>query len=114
MGFLKDTQEKYIFLLDEYKKQTMNDEIEKLSEAAIGKMINDGTIVEPLDVLEKLSEFRQQDIEELKILNKAIEFGKVNSTHITKEASLGSLAEKSTSVENAEERFISFLTEDLY
>lgn len=114
MSFSQEVQKKYDFLLDEHKDNLERKEIEKLAMEAIEKQVDDGDIGSPTELLEKLSEYREQSVEELQILNKAIDLGKSPKvrTEVEKEASFGTLSEK-YSVDGQENNLISFLLEDL-
>jgi hypothetical protein len=105
-----DIKEKYSFLLDEHKKSNEQENIEKLAFSAVEKLVEKGSISEPQEVIEKLSEFRNNSVEELKILNKAIELGRDTTSDDIK---LGSLAEEKPAFpESAEDKFNNFLLSD--
>ena len=96
MSFEKTAQEHYNFLLEEYEKSQGADEREKLAMTVVTKMVERADLTEPGEVLEKLAELRQQTTEDLKILEKAVELGRIpggEGPTKTASASLGSLAE---------------------
>jgi len=107
MEFEKTAQEQYKFLLTEFEKKQVHEEVEKLAMAVITKMVEKSDITEPGEVIEKLAELRQQSIEDLKVLEKAVELGRN-----TKETSvkLGSLSDEASY--DGKDPLTSFLLED--
>jgi len=114
MSFEKRAQEHYSFLLEEYEKSQGIDEVEKLAMAVITKMVEREDITEPGEVIEKLAELRQQSAEELKVLEKAVELGRIhkNETPTKTASSLGHLSDSSNG--DGQNNLIKFLLEDEY
>jgi uncharacterized protein Smg (DUF494 family) len=113
MSFEKNAQEHYNFLLEEYEKSQGSQEVEKLAMTVITKMVEREDITEPNEVIEKLAELRQQTTEDLKVLDKAVELGRVQSTEEpTKIAStsLGHLTDEPTG--DGQDNITKFLLED--
>jgi hypothetical protein len=109
---MSDINTKFAFLLDEFKKNKSTEEVEKLAMAAIEKQVELGDIKEPEEVIEKLAQYRNESVENLVILNKAIEIGK-KPDNFEKEASLGSISDnKPANPSSAEEGFFQALIED--
>lgn len=117
MEINNDIKEKYDFLLDQYRVKSATEEVEKLATIIIDKQIESGNISEPAEVIEKLAEYRGQTVEELTVLDKAVDLGFSPKEEMEKEASteLGKIAEDShdySSGGNAEDRFVDFLITD--
>ncbi len=96
MSFEKTAEEHYKFLLEEYEKSQSIEEIEKLAMIVVTKMVEREDITEPGEVIEKLADLRQQTPEDLKVLEKAVEMGRIPGKEgPTKTASalLGTLTE---------------------
>jgi hypothetical protein len=113
MSFEKTAQEHYNFLLEEYEKSQGNEEVEKLAMTVITKMVEREDITEPGEVIEKLAELRQQTSEDLKVLEKAVELGRMPSNEEpskTASASLGTLTE--TPSGDGQDSLTQFLLED--
>lgn len=113
MSFEKTAQEQFDFLLEEYEKSQGAEEREKLAMAVITKMVERADITEPGEVLEKLAELRQQSNEDLKVLEKAVELGRIPGVEEptkTASASLGSLSESPSG--DDQDNLTKFLLED--
>jgi hypothetical protein len=113
MSFKKTAQEHYNFLLEEYEKSQSIEEVEKLAMTVVTKMVEREDITEPGEVIEKLADLRQQTSEDLKVLEKAVELGRIpgNEGPIkTASASLGTLTE--TPSGDGQDNITKFLLED--
>jgi len=113
MSFEKTAQEHYNFLLEEYEKSQSIEEVEKLAMAVVTKMVEREDITEPGEVIEKLADLRQQTSEDLKVLEKAVELGRIPGNEgpaKTASASLGTLTE--TPSGDGQDNITKFLLED--
>ncbi len=109
--FYKTAEEHYSFLLNEYKKNLSFQEIEKVAFEVVTKMAEKGQISTPEEAIEKIAEYREKAIDDLKIIDKALDFGPVEKTAETqKAAELGSLSD--TPSGDGQDNLTSFLLED--
>lgn len=86
MEMLKQAAEQLKALKNEVEEYRTYQEIEKQAGLIIGKMIENEQFDSPLEVLEKLSELKEKDLDELKVIEKAIELNKSQSHNLNKTA----------------------------
>ncbi len=108
--FYKTAEEHYSFLLNQYKEKLNSEEVEKLAFEVVNKMAENGNITTPEQAIEKIAEYRDKAIEELKILNQALDLGPVEKT--AEVPKLGSLSEAPSG--DGQDNLTSFLLEDFY
>jgi len=107
----KTAEDHYNFLLSNYKDTLNSKEIEKLAFAVVTKMAEVGTISTPEEAIEKIAEYREKGLEDLKIIEKAIDLGPVVKTAEHESVKLGSLSDSPSG--DGQDNLTSFLLEDI-
>ncbi len=109
--FYKTAHEHFDFLLDQYKEKLNSEEIEKVAFEVINRMIHNGQISTPEEAIIKVAEYKQKALDDLKIIDKALDLGPVEKTaEIFTAPELGSLSD--TPSAESQDNLTSFLLED--
>lgn len=109
--FYKTAEAHYQFLLEKYKESLDSKDVEKIAYEIVGKLAERKEISTPLEAIEKIAEYREKGLDDLRIVRKALDFSPVEKTAETAKApELGLLSD--TPSGDGQDNLTSFLLED--